>query len=225
MGKHGAAVAHLCTWRKAIALLVATITSGAWIPFVVPAMDSVADDEDEATSVPPPVFEGHEFPTWPGFPVPGNTQHSEPPKPPVSLHKPPRPRHSKPVVHKIVPTPAPHRTSSILLAFLRAQLGKPYVWGGNGPEVYDCSGLTVAAYSRLGVHLPRTSEAQSLVGERVSLSHLAVGDLLFWGSPGLAFHVAIYIGDGKYIAAQNPASGVVERSMRSYEPNFARRIL
>lgn len=226
MGKHGAEIAHLCTWRKIVALVAATITAGGWIPFIGNAVDNPPDDEEDSVSVPPPVFEGHPFPTWPGFPVAGNTQHSEPPKPPAAVHHPkPRPKPSKPIVHKIVPTPAPHRTSSILVAFLRAQLGKPYVWGGNGPSVYDCSGLTVAAYARLGVHLPRTSEEQSLVGTRVSMSHLEIGDLLFWGAPGIAFHVAIYIGDGKYIAAQNPSVGVVERSMRSYEPNFARRIL
>jgi cell wall-associated NlpC family hydrolase len=127
-------------------------------------------------------------------------------------------------VTKPVPTKA-DRTASILLSFLRAQVGKPYVWGGNGPNVWDCSGLTKAAYARLGIYLPRTSEEQSLVGERVSLSHLEVGDLLFWGSPGFAFHVAIYVGHGKYIAAQNPHSGVMQLSLSYYHPSFARRVL
>lgn len=221
---HAKYVPH-CKWKNFIALSMAIVTAGAWIPFASVSPDGPSDDEDEGTSVPPPVFEGHPYPSWPEVRVPGNTQHHTAPPPPVSLVKKPRPKPSKPIVHKIVPAPVPHRTSSILVAFLRAQLGKPYVWGGNGPYVYDCSGLTVAAFARVGIHLPRTSEAQSLVGERVSISHLQVGDLLFWGSPGVAFHVAVYIGDGKYIAAQNPAVGVVERSMRSYAPNFARRIL
>jgi cell wall-associated NlpC family hydrolase len=230
-GKHGAAVAGLRSWRKVLALTVSIATAGAWIPFTtggsVGEPREHDDDEDEFTA-PAPIFEGHEFPTWPMAAVPGNTQHDSPPKPPkvkpkTEEHKPkPKP---KAEVKKVHPAPKPTKPTSVLVAFLRAQLGKRYSWGGNGPNAYDCSGLTKAAYAKIGITLHRTSEMQSLQGRSVSLSHLEVGDLLFWGVPGAAYHVAIYVGSGKYIAAQNPSSGVVEVSMSHYRPNFARRIL
>lgn len=223
-GKHGASVAHLRSWRKALALTVSVVTAGTWIPFAMAGPEPQEhDDDDDEFIAPAPIFEGHEFPSWPVAHVPGNTQHHLPPTPP----KPKKRAKSKPhkEVKKIHPQPVADRPVSILLSFLRAQLGKRYEWGGNGPNAYDCSGLTKAAYAKLGVHLHRTSEQQSLQGRSVSLSHLEVGDLLFWGVPGAAFHVAIYVGNGNYIAAQNPSTGVVQVSMSYYRPNFARRVL
>jgi cell wall-associated NlpC family hydrolase len=86
------------------------------------------------------------------------------------------------------------------------QLGKPYIYGGVGPQGYDCSGLVMEAYLAGGVHLPRTSEEQALVGTPVtSAANLEPGDLLFAaGSDGTAQapgHVGIYIGDGYVIEA------------------------
>jgi cell wall-associated NlpC family hydrolase len=232
-GKHGAAVAGLHSWRKILALVVSVATAGAWIPFTtggtLPESQDPDDDEEQFT-IPAPVFEGHEFPTWPMAAVPGNTQHTSPPTPPkpkpkVEEHRAPTAK-PNPVVKKVTPTPVATKPTSVLVSFLRAQLGKRYLWGGNGPSAYDCSGLAKAAYAKVGVHLPRTSEQQSLVGERVSLSHLKVGDLLFWGAgPGSAYHVAIYVGGNKFIAAQNPLMGVVEMKLSSFPPSFARRVL
>lgn len=232
MTKYKWAVRHLCPWRKFVALTMATITAGAWIPFTaVDASDSRDDDDDTEFVSPPPIFEPHGLPSWPEKVVP---------RPGVDLTKPPKPK--PPTVPHTNPSTAPHphphptqtvtpppvatKPTSVLIAFLRAQIGDDYEWGGNGPDDWDCSGLTVAAYAKVGIHLPRTSELQSLRGTRVSLSALQVGDLLFWGlGPGLAFHVAIYIGGGHFIGAQNPATGVVQRSLSSDPPNFARRIL
>lgn len=233
-GKHSAAVAGLRSWRKGLALVVSVATAGAWIPFVAPnGTDSAEhdDDEDEFTA-PAPLFEGHEFPTWPMAAVPGNTQHSSPPTPPKAKatakpeekHKAAKPKAK--VVKKVSPTPVADKPISILLSFLRSQLGDRYVYGGNGPDAWDCSGLTKAAYAKIGVHLPRTSEQQSLVGERVSLSKLKPGDLLFWGfGPGLATHVTIYMGNGTFIGAQNPHTGVAQVSIANDRPAFARRVL
>lgn len=217
-----------CHWKNAVAVFMAAVTAGAWIPFVTDPYDAVeTDDEEESYSVPPPLYETHAPQSWPQTVVPrvDLTKHPRPVKNPAT-----DPTHSQPTpkvpIRLPKPTTRPASEEQALVAFLKAQLGKPYVFGGNGPNVYDCSGLTRAAYEHVGWHLPRTSEAQSLVGTRVSLSELRVGDLLFWGAaPGLAFHVAIYIGGGKYIAAQNPRVGVVERYVSGYEPNFARRIL
>src|SRR5574337_1156563 len=197
MGKHAARLRHLTPGKKYVAIVIASITAGAWIPFTTgtgPVLNAPDDDEDETVSVPPPICEGHQFPTWPVKAVPGNTQHDVAPTPPSKVAAPkPHPKATKPVVHRVTPAPQPHTHASIIIAFLRAQLGEPYGWGGNGPDVWDCSGLTKAAYARVGIHLPRTSQEQSLVGHQVSLRDLRVGDLLFWGSPGTAYHVAIYI--------------------------------
>lgn len=224
MGKHSAAVAHLCPWRRWLALVVATITSGTWIPFVTIDVEPTSHEDEQSVSVPEPVHEAHPAPHWP---VPEHhkpkPKHETPPLHKPTEHRPQQTHHPKPVtrpVHAVA-----DKDSSKLVSFLRAQIGKPYVWGGNGPNVYDCSGLTKAAYARVGIRLPRVAADQSVVGRQVSLSHLEVGDLLFWGGVGTAFHVGIYVGNGKYIAAQNPHEGVVELHVSAYRPNFARRIL
>ena len=96
------------------------------------------------------------------------------------------------------------------VAALRAaatQLGKPYVWGAEGPSSYDCSGLTSWAFARAGITLPRSSSQQALVGTPVSWNNLQPGDLVFYYHP--VSHVGIYAGDGKFINA--PESGDVVR--------------
>jgi peptidoglycan DL-endopeptidase CwlO len=91
------------------------------------------------------------------------------------------------------------------IAFAKAQLGKPYVWGATGPNSYDCSGLTQAAWAAAGVTLPRTTWDQVKVGTRVSISDLEPGDLIFYYSD--ISHVAMYIGNGQMIQA--PHTGAV----------------
>lgn len=83
------------------------------------------------------------------------------------------------------------------------QVGTPYVWGGNTPNGFDCSGLTSWAYAEAGVTIPRTSRAQYSELTRVSRSNLEPGDLVFFYSP--VSHVAMYIGDGKIV--ESPSSG------------------
>jgi peptidoglycan DL-endopeptidase CwlO len=121
---------------------------------------------------------------------------------------------------------APSATAGVVavLDFLKAQLGKPYVMGGTGPSSYDCSGLVQAAFRTIGVDLPRVSQAQSTAGTPVSLSDLQAGDVLYWGSAGDAYHVAVYVGDGEFIGAQNPSTGIVERPLSYDEPTGAVRI-
>ncbi|MFI7244712.1 C40 family peptidase [Streptomyces qinglanensis] len=112
-----------------------------------------------------------------------------------------------------------------LLSFLRAQVGKSYVMGATGPSAYDCSGLTQAAYKQVGVNLPRTSQPQSTAGTPVSLDNLQPGDLLYWGGAGSAYHVAVYVGGGKFIGAQNSSTGIVERPLSYDQPTGAVRVL
>ncbi|WBB64512.1 NlpC/P60 family protein [Streptomyces sp. WMMC500] len=125
------------------------------------------------------------------------------------------------------PAAAPAASGSVgtVLDFLNAQLGKAYVLGGTGPSSYDCSGLTQAAFRQVGVELPRTAAEQSTVGTPVAVSDVQPGDLVFWGGTGSAYHVAVYVGDGKYLDAANPSKGVVIQEMSYYMPTSAARVL
>lgn len=121
-------------------------------------------------------------------------------------------------------TPSTGSTAT-LVAFLKAQLGKAYVLGSSGPSSYDCSGLTQAAFSQIGIDLPRVSQDQSTAGTQVGLSNLQVGDILYWGSAGSAYHVGVYVGNGNFIGAQNPSTGIVERPLSYDMPTGAVRVL
>ncbi|MEU3849839.1 NlpC/P60 family protein [Streptomyces sp. NPDC029554] len=97
------------------------------------------------------------------------------------------------------------------LAFVRAQIGKPYVWGAVGPGSYDCSGLTQAAWKAAGVTLPRTTYDQVDAGTTVSLADAQPGDLVFFYDD--ITHVGIYIGNGMMIHAPKPGTYVREESV------------
>ncbi|MEU9009897.1 NlpC/P60 family protein [Streptomyces sp. NPDC048479] len=101
---------------------------------------------------------------------------------------------------------APNSRAAHAVAYAYGALGKPYVWGATGPGSYDCSGLTQAAWRSAGVSLPRTTYTQINTGERVSLSQLAPGDLVFFYS-GIS-HVGLYIGGGQMIHAPRPGAPV-----------------
>ncbi|MFF7182032.1 NlpC/P60 family protein [Streptomyces sp. NPDC008121] len=116
-------------------------------------------------------------------------------------------------------------SAAAIVAFARAQVGDAYISGGTGPNSWDCSGLVQAAYRQAGVDLPRISSDQSSMGTSVSLSNLQPGDILYWGSRSGSYHVAIYVGGGNYVGAQNPSTGVVERSLDWDTPSGAVRVL
>ncbi|MFB7506752.1 C40 family peptidase [Streptomyces broussonetiae] len=97
------------------------------------------------------------------------------------------------------------------IAFARAQIGKPYVWGATGPGSYDCSGLTQAAWKAAGVTLPRTTYDQVNVGTTVSLANARPGDLIFFYDD--ISHVGLYIGNGMMIHAPKPGAYVREESV------------
>lgn len=91
-----------------------------------------------------------------------------------------------------------------LVNFAMNQLGKPYVWGGNGPNSFDCSGFTRFVYMNVrGISLPRISYEQANFGTAVEISNLKKGDLLHFATvtPGKTTHVGIYIGDNQFIHA------------------------
>jgi cell wall-associated NlpC family hydrolase len=102
--------------------------------------------------------------------------------------------------------------------FAYNQLGKPYVYGASGPNSYDCSGLTMRSWEAGGVSLPRTADAQQAATRPVSYGDLQPGDLVFFGSP--AYHVAIYIGGGRIIAAPHTGDVVKIQSLASM-PNYS----
>jgi cell wall-associated NlpC family hydrolase len=101
-------------------------------------------------------------------------------------------------------------TGAAAVELAEKYLGVPYVWGGESPDGFDCSGLVSFVYSNLGVGLPRTARDQQGVGNAVSRDALRPGDLVFFGDP--AHHVGIYVGGGAMINA--PYTGAVVR----YDP-------
>ncbi|WP_181801045.1 C40 family peptidase [Streptomyces shenzhenensis] len=92
------------------------------------------------------------------------------------------------------------------VAFATAQLGKPYVWGAEGPDSYDCSGLTSQAWASAGKPIPRTSEEQWKQLKHVDVKDMRPGDLIIYFDD--ASHVAMYIGDGAIIQAPRPGRTV-----------------
>ena len=85
-----------------------------------------------------------------------------------------------------------------VVAFVYAQIGKPYVFGASGPDSYDCSGLTSAAWASVGISIPRTSEEQWAGLPHVPTSDMQPGDILVFNGAG---HVGIYVGGGMMIDA------------------------
>jgi peptidoglycan DL-endopeptidase CwlO len=99
----------------------------------------------------------------------------------------------------------PNKTVATAIAFAEAQLGKPYLFGGTGPDAFDCSGLVMMAYRAAGVYIPRTSQQQWAWGPQVPASQVEPGDLVFFAgadgttaSPG---HVGLVIGHDKMVEA------------------------
>ncbi|MGW2249316.1 C40 family peptidase [Kitasatospora sp. NPDC001660] len=90
-------------------------------------------------------------------------------------------------------------------------MGKPYVWGGNGPSGYDCSGLVQQAYRRSGMSLPRVADDQYAATTSISAGQSRRGDLVFWSDSGRAsgiHHVGTYLGGGTFVEAPRPGGAV-----------------
>ncbi|WP_250673237.1 SH3 domain-containing protein [Paraclostridium ghonii] len=104
-----------------------------------------------------------------------------------------------------------------VINLVKSQLGKPYVWGAEGPNSFDCSGLVLYVYGKNGVKMPRTSREQSNVGTTVSQSQLKPGDLIFSSTDGSGGvnHVGIYIGNGQMIHAPKAGDVVKTTSINS----------
>ena len=116
-------------------------------------------------------------------------------------------------------TPSTNKVQAVI-DLAHKQLGKPYVWGAEGPNSFDCSGLIYYVYKNAAsITLPRTSSAQYSAGVAVSRSNLKAGDLIFSSTDGTGniTHVAIYVGDGQMIHAPRTGKNVEKVSInKSY---------
>jgi cell wall-associated NlpC family hydrolase len=99
----------------------------------------------------------------------------------------------------------PTQAVAAAIAYAQDQIGKPYQWGGTGPDAFDCSGLVMMAYRTAGINIERTSEAQWASEPRVPASQVEPGDLVFFagsdGTPTSPGHVGLVIGHGEMIEA------------------------
>jgi Cell wall-associated hydrolases (invasion-associated proteins) len=129
------------------------------------------------------------------------------PPPPTNPAPPPPPVGNEPSV-------SPGAAGAV--AFARAQLGKPYVFATSGPNTFDCSGLTMAAWSSVGVRMPHYSGSQATMFPRVSWEQLKPGDIVaFYGD---LHHVGLYIGGGMMIHA--PQTGDVVKIAPAWRDTF-----
>ncbi|GAB2959859.1 C40 family peptidase [Streptomyces pseudoechinosporeus] len=103
-------------------------------------------------------------------------------------------------------TVPPSARAAAAVAAARSAVGRPYVWGANGPTSFDCSGLVQWSYAQAGVGLPRTSQAQVYAGRQVPLSQAQPGDLVTYRSD--ASHIGMYMGNGQVIHAPYPGAPV-----------------
>lgn len=118
------------------------------------------------------------------------------------------------------------------LALQYANQGIPYVWGGTTPSGFDCSGLVQYVFAQNGISLNRTTvgQEQNVATTDVSsvsdvVNNARPGDLLFWGQHGASYHVAIYIGNGQFVAAPQPGQNVdVENVSNYFMPSFIGRV-
>lgn len=114
--------------------------------------------------------------------------------------------------------------------YAKTLLGKDYVYGGVGPNSFDCSGFTQYVYKKFGINLSHSSSAQANIGTTVSKSDLQLGDMVFFSQGGSSIgHVGIFVGNNSFIHAANPQKGVVITSLADgyYTSNYktAKRVL
>ncbi len=188
------------------------------------AAEAAAEAAAAAAAEPdPPADSGSTpAPTAPVTPPPATPPASPPPVTPPPV--------APPVVAPPPPVtpPATQGGAAAAVAFARAQLGEPYVWGAAGPSSWDCSGLMMGAWQAGGVSLPHYSVAQYDATTPISVGQLQPGDLVFWGttsSPSSIHHVAMYLGDGLIIHAPRTGRPVAIESMYYWiPPNFFGRV-
>lgn len=134
-------------------------------------------------------------------------------------------------VQKEETTTETNKSADAIVAYAKTFQGYPYVYGTNGPSSFDCSGFVQYVYKHFGYSLSRSSKTQANDGVAVSKSNLQPGDILIFKNTAKTEigHVGIYIGNGQFIHASNPKTGVTISSLSSasYQQRYvtARRIL
>jgi cell wall-associated NlpC family hydrolase len=141
-------------------------------------------------------------------PVPTTTPPPGPSTPPPTSAPTPPPTSS--------PAPPPSSRAAVAVAYARAQLGKPYVFATAGPNTFDCSGLTMAAWRAAGVSMAHYSGSQATAFPRVSWSQLQPGDIVVFYSDW--HHVGLYVGGGTMIHA--PQTGDVVKYAPAWRETF-----
>ncbi|RMI04920.1 C40 family peptidase [Cellulomonas triticagri] len=174
-----------------------------------PAVSTPATPSTPAPSTPstPSTPSNPSTPSTPSNPAPSNPAPSNP-----------APSNPAPVAPP-APTPPPASSGAqTAIAWAQGKIGLPYLWGGTGPNGYDCSGLTQGAWRAAGVSLNRTSRDQYRQVTKISYNDLQPGDLVFWGSnpndASSVYHVALYIGNGQILEAPSPGKNVKISPMR-----------
>ncbi|EST36019.1 C40 family peptidase [Streptomyces roseochromogenus] len=109
------------------------------------------------------------------------------------------------------------------VAFARAQIGKPCVWGATGPDSYDCASLTQAAWKAAGVTLPRAAHQQALAGAPVTLAGIEPGDLVLFFDDDR--HVGLHVGGGMMVHAPGPGASIREESIYGAGESAIHRIV
>jgi len=139
--------------------------------------------------------------------------------------------HSPVYVAQVLATAAAYATSpdgqpgtaaTVAVAATKGEVGTPYVWGGDAPGGFDCSGLVQWAYARAGTALPRTAQAQSDAGPALGAgASLQPGDLVFFGAgAGAVDHVGIYVGDGRMVDAPHAGAQVRVEPVAGFVPPY-----
>lgn len=129
----------------------------------------------------------------------------------------PKPETSKKTTTTTAPAPKPKPDNSdsskidTVVSYAKSMVGGAYVWGGSQFGATDCSGLVMLSFAQVGINLPHYAASQALYGTTVSYNNMKKGDVIFFGGASISsiYHVAIYIGDGKMVHAQNTATGIV----------------
>lgn len=108
--------------------------------------------------------------------------------------------------------------AQIVVNYAKSMVGGSYVWGGSSFGATDCSGLVMLSYQQVGINLPHQASAQAYYGTTVSYSNMQEGDLIFFGGSSYSsiYHVAIYIGNGKMVHAENSYTGIVISNVASF---------
>jgi cell wall-associated NlpC family hydrolase len=118
-----------------------------------------------------------------------------------------------------VATPIPASSLGAKVVYLASlQAGKPYVFGAEGPNAFDCSGLVQYVYKQLGRSIPRTTNEQYAVAQKIPQSAKQPGDLIFFGTPRSIYHMGIYAGNGRIWAA--PRSGQAVHLQTLWTTNY-----